>query len=73
MRPADAPRRRPDPMRWLWYAFGAYFDPSVEHRLAKHGYPSGTAHRILSEQDRAKHPDRVRRYMQTYRDNASCG
>lgn len=138
MRPADAQRGRPDPMRWLWYAFGgtlgpryrhwvlrdltgrtrwerqiaravvqvvplaavlllalglgwiawvgvgcglvlaliystAYFDPSVEHRLAKHGYPSGTAHRILTARDRAKHPDRVRRYMQTYRDNANCG
>jgi fatty acid desaturase len=134
MRP-DAQRRRPDPVRWIWYAFGgtlgtryrewvlrdltgrtrwerqivravvqvvplavalllalgsgwiawvgvgcglvlaliystAYFDPAVEHRLAKHGYPSGTAHRILSEQDAAKHPDRMRRYMQTYRDDA---
>jgi len=50
----------------------AYFDPAVEHRLAKHGYPSGTAHRILSERHAAKHPDRMRRYMQTYRDNADC-
>jgi hypothetical protein len=40
--------------------------------MAKHGYPSGTAHRILSERDKAKHPDRMRRYMQTYRDNANC-
>jgi fatty acid desaturase len=136
MRP-DAQRRRPDPLRWIWYAFGgtlgpryrewvlrdltgrtrwkrqvvravvqvvplavalllvlgsgwiawvgvgcglvlaliystAYFDPAVEHRLAKHGYPSGTAHRILTERDEAKHPDRMRRYMQTYRDNANC-
>jgi fatty acid desaturase len=136
MRP-DAKRRRPDLLRWLWYAFGgtldrryrewvlrdltgrtrwerqivravvqvvplvvvvllvlgsgwiawvgvgcgivlaliystAYFDPSVEHRLAKHGYPSGTAHRILSERDEAKHPDRMRRYMQTYRNNVDC-
>jgi len=127
-------RRRPGPLRWLWYAFGgtlgpryrdwvlrdltgrtrwerqivravvqvvplivvvllvlgsgwiawvgvgcgmvlaliystAYFDPSVEHRLAKHGYPSGTAHRILSERDEAKHPDRMRHYMETYRAN----
>jgi fatty acid desaturase len=50
----------------------AYFDPAMEHRLAKHGYPSGTAHRILSERDAAKHPERMRRYMQTYRDNADC-
>ena len=49
----------------------AYFDPSVDHRLAKHGYPSGTAHRILSERDTAKHPDRMHRYMQTYRDNTN--
>jgi Family of unknown function (DUF5313) len=134
MRP-DAQRRRPDPLHWIWYAFGgtlgtryrewvlrdltgrtrwerqivravvqvvplavalllvlgsgwiawvgvecglvlaliystAYFDPAVEHRLAKHGYPPGTAHRILSERDAAKHPDRMRRYMQTYRDDA---
>ncbi|HZN84340.1 MAG TPA: DUF5313 family protein [Mycobacterium sp.] len=133
----DAQRRRPDPLRWVWYTYGgtlgpryrdwvlrdltgrtrwerqliraavqlaplvvvvllvlgsgwiawvgigcgivlaliysmAYFDPAVEHRLAKHGYPSGTAHRILSERDQAKHPDRMRRYMQTYRDNANC-
>ena len=51
----------------------AYFDPSVDHRLAKHGYPAGTAQRILNERDKAKHPDRMRRYMQTYRDNANCG
>jgi hypothetical protein len=44
----------------------------VENRLAKHGYPSGTAHRILSERDKAKHPDRMRRYIKTYRDNAAC-
>jgi fatty acid desaturase len=131
----DAQRRRPDPLRWIWYAFGgtlgpryrqwvlrdltgrtrwerqiaravvqvaplavvlllalgfgwivwvgvgcglvlaliystAYFDPSVDHRLAKHGYPSGTAQQILSERDKAKHPDRMRRYMQTYRNDA---
>jgi fatty acid desaturase len=134
----DAQRRRPDPLRWIWYALGgtlgpryrewvlrdltgrtrwerqiaravvqvaplaavlllalgfgwiawvgvgcglvlaliystAYFDPSVDHRLAKHGYPSGTAQRILSERDKAKHPDRMRRYMQTYRGDATCG
>jgi hypothetical protein len=51
----------------------AYFDPSVDHRLAKHGYPSGTAQRILNERDKAKHPDRMRCYMQTYRGNANCG
>jgi fatty acid desaturase len=135
MTPIDAQRRRPDLLRWIWYAFGgtlgpryrqwvladltgrtrwerqiaravvqvaplavvlllalgfgwivwvgvgcglvlaliystAYFDPSVDHRLAKHGYPSGTAQRILSERDKAKHPDRMRRYMQTYRNDA---
>lgn len=128
----DATRRRPGPLRWIWYTFGgtlgsryrewvlhdltcrtrwerqivravvqvvplaavllltlgvgwiswvglgcglvlaliystAYFDPSVEHRLAKHGYPVGTARRILSERDNAKHPDRMSRYMQMYR------
>jgi fatty acid desaturase len=133
----DAQRRRPDPLRWLWYTFGgtlgpryrdwvlrdltgrtrwerqliravvqvaplvvvvllvlgsgwiawvgvgcgmvlaliysmAYFDPAVEHRLAKHGYQPGTAQRILSKREDAKHPDRMRRYMQTYRDNAKC-
>jgi fatty acid desaturase len=133
----DAQRRRPDPLRWLWYTFGgtlgpryrdwvlrdltgrtrwerqliravvqvaplvvvvllvlgsgwiawvgvgcgmvlaliysmAYFDPAVEHRLAKHGYQPGTAQRILSKREDAKHPDRMRRYMQTYRDNANC-
>jgi hypothetical protein len=131
----EGQRRRPDPLRWIWYAFGgalgpryrqwvlhdltcrtrwernsaravvqvmplalvvlfvlgfewitwvgaicglvlaliystAYFDPSVDHRLAKHGYPSGTAHRILSERDKAKHPDRMRRYIETYRASA---
>jgi fatty acid desaturase len=45
----------------------AYFDPSVDHRLAKHDYPPGTAQRILSERDTAKHPDRLRRYMENYR------
>jgi Family of unknown function (DUF5313) len=133
----DVQRRRPDPLRWLWYTFGgtlgpryrdwvlrdltgrtrwerqliravvqvaplvvvvllvlgsgwiawvgvacgmvlaliysmAYFDPAVEHRLAKHGYQPGTAQRILSKREDAKHPDRMRRYMQTYRDNSSC-
>jgi hypothetical protein len=48
----------------------AYLDPSVDHRLAKHGYPSGTAQQILSERDKAKHPDRMRRYMETYRASA---
>jgi hypothetical protein len=125
---------RPDPLRWIWYAFGgalgpryrqwvlhdltcrtrwerqlaravvqvvplaalvllalgfgwiawvgvgcglvlaliystAYFDPAADHRLVKHGYPPGTAQRILIERDKAKHPDRMRRYMQTYRSN----
>ena len=48
----------------------AYFDPSVDHRLVKHGYAVGTAQRILSERDKAKHPDRMRHYMETYRANA---
>ena len=129
-----ASARRPDPLRWIWYAFGgalgpryrqwvlhdltcrtrwerqivravvqvvplalvlllvlgfgwvvwvgvgcglvlaliystAYFDSSADHRLVKHGYPPGTAQRILSDRDKAKHPDRMRRYMQTYRAN----
>ena len=128
----DDQRRRPDPLRWMWYAFGgglgrgyrqwvlhdltcrtrwerqiaravvqvaplamvvllvlgsgwiawvgvvcglvlaliysiAYFDPAVEHRLARHGYPPGTAHRIRTEREKAKHPERIRRYMETYR------
>ena len=128
----DGQRRRPDPLRWIWYAFGgalspryrqwvlhdltcrtrwerqiaravvqvaplaavlllalgfdwivwvgvgcglvlaliysaAYFDSSADHRLAKHGYPPGTAQRILSDRDNAKHPDRLRRYMKNYR------
>jgi Family of unknown function (DUF5313) len=127
--------RRPDPVRWLWYAFGgglgpryrewvlhditsrtrwvrqvartavqvapaaamvilalgfgwitwvsligglllalmysgAFFDKFAEHRLLQHGYPGGTAQRIAGERDRAKDPDRMRRYMQTYRNNA---
>jgi hypothetical protein len=45
----------------------AYFDSSADHRLAKHGYSPGTAQRILSERDNAKHPDRLRRYMKNYR------
>ncbi|HXA88634.1 MAG TPA: DUF5313 family protein [Mycobacterium sp.] len=125
-------RRRPDPLRWIWYTFGgglgpryrqwvlhdltgptrwvrqmaravvqvaplgallflvlgfgwitwvallgglvmaliysvAYFDTSADNRLRKHGYPPGTAQQTVSERDRAKHPDRMRRYMQTYR------
>ena len=45
----------------------AYFDQSADNRLLKHGYPPGTAQQTVSERDRAKHPDRIRRYMQTYR------
>ena len=45
----------------------AYFDPAADHRLVKHGYLPGTAERILCEHDKAKHPDRLPRYMQTYR------
>jgi hypothetical protein len=39
-------------------------------RATGSGYPSGTAQRILSERDKAKHPDRMRRYGQTYRNDA---
>jgi Family of unknown function (DUF5313) len=132
----DGRRRRPDPLRWVWYAFGgalgsryrqwvlhdltcrtrwerqltravvqvvplavvvllalgfnwiawvgagcglvlaliysaAYFDPAADHRLVKHGYPPGTAQRILSERDKVKNADRLRRYMETYRSNMS--
>jgi Family of unknown function (DUF5313) len=131
---ADGRRRRPDPLRWICYAFGgalggryrewvlydltcrtrwerqliravvqvvplaavvlvalgdnwiawvgvgcglvlaliysvAYFDPAADHRLVKHGYPAGTAERIRREREKAAHPDRMRRYMQTYRSN----
>jgi hypothetical protein len=45
----------------------AYCDPATDHRLVKHGYPPGTAQQILSERDKAEHPDRMRRYVQTYR------
>jgi len=47
-----------------------YFHPAADRRLVKHGYPPGTSQRILTERDKAKHPDRMRRYMQTYRNNA---
>ena len=125
-------RRRPGPLRWIWYTFGgglgpryrewvlhdltgptrwvrqvaravvqvaplgallslvlgfgwitwvaliaglvialiysvAYFDQSADDRLHKLGYPPGTAQQTLSDRDRAKHPDRIRRYMETYR------
>jgi fatty acid desaturase len=50
---------------------GAFFEKFAEHRLVQHGYPWGTAQRIASERDRAKDPDRMRRYMQTYRNNAT--
>ena len=131
----EGQRRRPDPLRWIWYAFGgalgpryrqwvlhdltcrtrwqrnsvravvqvtplalvvlfvlgfewitwvgaicglvlaliystAYFDPSVDYRLAKHGYLPGTAQQILSERNKAKHPDQMRHYMETYRASA---
>lgn len=131
----DGQRRRPDPLRWIWYTFGAglgpryrdwvlhdltcrtrwerqivraavqvmplaivlllalgiswiawvgvgcglvlaliysaaYFDQAADHRLVKHGFPPGTAHRIISERENTKHPDRMRRYVQTYRPNS---
>lgn len=49
----------------------AYFDQSVDYRLVKHGFPSGTARAVLSERDKAAHPDRMRRYIDTYRSNTS--
>jgi hypothetical protein len=49
----------------------AFFDKFAKHRLLQHGYPRGTAQRIASERGRAKDPDRLVRYMQTYRNNAS--
>jgi len=132
----DRQRRRPGPLRWIWYAVGgslgpryrqwvlhdltcrsrwtrqivravvqvvplavllfltlgtgwvtwvgvicglvmaliysvAYFDQSVDYRLVKHGFPSGTARAVLSERDKAEHPDRMRRYIETYRSNSS--
>jgi hypothetical protein len=51
----------------------AYFDQSAERRLVKHGYPPGTAQQTVSAHDRTKDPDRMRRYMQTYRNNALEG
>jgi hypothetical protein len=132
----DRQRRRPGPLRWIWYAVGgslgpryrqwvlhdltcpsrwtrqivravvqvvplavllfltlgtgwvtwvgvicglvlaliysvAYFDQSVDYRLVKHGFPSGTARAVLSERDETEHPDRMRRYIETYRSNTS--
>ena len=49
----------------------AYFDQSVDYRLVKHGFPSGTARAVLSEREKAAHPDRMRRYIDTYRSNTS--
>jgi hypothetical protein len=131
----DSQRRRPGPLRWIWYAMGGslgpryrqwvlhdltcrsrwtrqvvrsvvqviplavvllvtlgtgwvawvgvicglvlaliyslvYFDQSVDYRLVKHGFPSGTARAVLTERDKAEHPDRMRRYIETYRSKA---
>jgi hypothetical protein len=138
MTPPVAPesRRRPDPLRWIWYTMGGslgpryrewvlrdltgrsrwtrqvvraavqvvplavvllltlgtvwitwvgvicglvlaliysvvYLDQSADYRLVKHGFPPGTLHRILSERDQAEHPDRMRRYIETYRNGAA--
>jgi hypothetical protein len=49
----------------------AYFDQSVDYRLVKHGFPSGTARAVLGKRDEAEHPDRMRRYIETYRSNSS--
>ncbi|MDT5010081.1 MAG: hypothetical protein QOH57_1698 [Mycobacterium sp.] len=48
----------------------AYFDQSADYRLVKHGFPAGTAREVLARRDEAKHPDRMSRYMNTYRDGA---
>ena len=49
----------------------AYFDQSADYRLVKHGFPPGTVQEIRTQRDQAEHPDRMRRYMQTYRGDAS--
>jgi fatty acid desaturase len=49
----------------------AYFDQSTDNRLVKHGYLPGTAGQIRRERERAKDPDAMRRYLQTYRGNAN--
>jgi hypothetical protein len=49
----------------------AYFDQSADYRLVKHGFPPGTVRQILTQRDEAEHPDRMRRYMETYRSSAS--
>ena len=132
----DDQRRRPDPLRWIWYTMGGslgsryrewvlrdltgrsrwirqvvraavqvvplavvlfltlgtvwitwvgvicglalaliysvvYLDQSADYRLVKHGFPPGTLQRILSEREQAENPDRMRRYMETYRGGAS--
>jgi hypothetical protein len=30
---ADAQRRRPDPLRWIWYAFGGTLGPRYRQRV----------------------------------------
>jgi len=48
-----------------------YFDQSIDYRLVKHGFPSGTARAVLRERDKEEHADRIQRYLETYRSNAS--
>ena len=132
----DGRRRRPGPLRWIWYAMGGslgpryrkwvlhdltcrsrwtrqigrasvqvvplavvllltlgtgwvtwvgvicglvlaliysavYFDQSIDYRLVKHGFPSGTARAVLSERDKTEHADRIARYLETYRRTAT--
>jgi hypothetical protein len=43
---------------------GAFFDSFAEHRLFQHGYPWGTAQRVVNEHDRQA---TLRRYLQTNR------
>lgn len=45
----------------------ADFEQSADFRLIRHGYPSGTARQVLTERDKAEHPDRMQRYMHTSR------
>lgn len=47
---------------------GAFFDAFAEHRLFQHGYPWGTAQRVVNEHDRQA---TLRRYLQTNRTNTN--
>lgn len=49
----------------------AYIDQAAEHRLLKHGYPLGTAAQMRQAADPMRDAERIRRYAQTYRDEAT--